>query len=540
MNELRIPNQFKPLPAQEAFRRSKATIRGFGGAMAGGKSRTICEEAFDWALLYPGIDIVIVRQVHVHITSTTRKTFMEQVLPVELRQRKDLVQIRQSGGQDFVKFLWNGSEIHFCGLDTPDRVFSRELGAAFLDEAHEMKEEDVVLINSRLRQRCYDCASHSIVECEHMPHRLVLAFNPSHPQHWLFSWFMLGGTPTEFGRRKEELFVTDGEETIGSAEFFRSRATDNPYIPEKYVKQNLAGMSKRQRRRYLDGEWEHAGGSFFDDDALGEASEQAAAFKPILIGELVGDLTGADLKDPPTAKPRTGGRLQVFTKPVRAHITKEGVEIKDHRYVVACDPSSGAAADYSAIQVVDVEEFEQVAEWQGKVDPDQLAEHAFLLACVYNGALLVPEVNAGWGWQVQQRHKRLIGDWRGPAHWKPGIYTRPILDKLGQEHTTVMGWSTDMRTRAQMLDTLEQLLRDGSVTIHGTRTLAEMMAFAIPLLSSGQWGKAQAQKGAHDDLVIALAIAVTVAFKLPRKVQIAPRTMYGPSFEQDTYSITGY
>jgi hypothetical protein len=54
--ELRLSNGYDPtkIPAQQAFRSSKARVRGYGGAMGGGKSRALCEEAFDLALEYPG------------------------------------------------------------------------------------------------------------------------------------------------------------------------------------------------------------------------------------------------------------------------------------------------------------------------------------------------------------------------------------------------------------------------------------------------------------------------------------------------------
>ena len=49
-----IVSIWDPLPVQRAFRESKAKIRGYGGAMGGGKSRTGCEEVFDIALDHPG------------------------------------------------------------------------------------------------------------------------------------------------------------------------------------------------------------------------------------------------------------------------------------------------------------------------------------------------------------------------------------------------------------------------------------------------------------------------------------------------------
>ncbi len=540
MTELRLANKFEPLPAQAAFRRSTATIRGFGGAMGGGKSRTICEEAFDLALDCPGILIPVFRQVHVHIGGTTRKTFIEQVLPPELRARTDLVRIRQSGGKDFVEFLWNGSIVEFNGLDSDARVFSAEYGAAFFDEAHEISEQDVLTVNTRLRQRCPACTAASLRDCEHYPHTMALAFNPSFPGHWLHNWFLVGGSATEFGRYKTELLATDASDSIGTAEFFKSLASDNPYLPTNYVGRNLAGLSERQRRRFLDGFWEHGSGSFFDGDALADQQEAAAAFTPLLIGEPDGDVTGQDKDRPPTLERVKYGRLEVFRAPVRPGTTKDGDEIKAHRYVVAVDTSSGTSADYSAVQVLDVEELEQVAEWQGKTDPDQLADVAFLLACVYNGATLAPETTGGWGWAVSQRFKALIPGWKGPKGWRPQPFTRTIRDRLSDSWTDVLGWDTNVKTRAQMLDVTEQSLRDGSLTVHGQRTLAEMFAFASPQGPSGEWGKPQAQKGAHDDLVVALAISVAIAVRLPKKITQPPRSLYPHMQEAGAWSVTGY
>src|SRR5579872_7471503 len=118
MAELRLANTYdtERIPSQGAFRRSKARIRGYGGAMGGGKSFALCQEAFDWMLEYPGILLPVFRQKHTAIGNTTRKTFLEQVLPAELRTRKDLVRIVDSQGKDFVEFLWNGSQVHFVGL----------------------------------------------------------------------------------------------------------------------------------------------------------------------------------------------------------------------------------------------------------------------------------------------------------------------------------------------------------------------------------------------------------------------------------------
>lgn len=539
MTSLVIPNRYTPLPPQMALRRSAAVIRGFGGAMGGGKSRALCEEVFDWMLEYPGAQIPVFRNIHTHITASTRKTFIEQVLPPELRARPDLVRIVDSGGKDFVE-LWNGSAVHFVGLDNPGRWFSTEIAAAAFDEAHEIQEEHVQLVYSRLRQRCSKCilsATPESVDCEHMPHRIILTFNPSYPGHWLQEWFILGAQRTEYGYRKEELRATDSDGSMGDAEFFISLATQNPYLPSRYIERNLASFDKIKKLRYLDGIWAHGAGSFFDDDALNRISAAQLEETPLIAtAEPVGDVHWNEDK-PPRLAERGNGRMEVYAGPKHWKVDDDGTEHRRHRYVVAVDASSGVSSDYSAVQVIDVEEFEQVAEWQGKVDPDKLAEVAFLTACVYNGATLAPEITGGWGFAVVKRCQQMIGNFGGPPSVRPSLYMRPIVDRLSNRFTDLLGWDTNTKSRAQMLDLLEEAIRDGSLLIHGRKTMAELAAFAIPdrIGGVGDYRSPRAQKGAHDDLVIALAIGVAVATRLPKNTKIPTPPIYQPSF-----SVTGY
>ncbi len=518
MSDLIIPNGYddQRIPAQGAFRRSKATLRAYGGAMGGGKSFALCQEAFDWALDYPGILLPIFRQKHTAITLSTRKTFMDQVLPSELRERKDLVRVKESQGQDFVEFLWNGSQIHFVGLDDPGKWFSTEFGGAMLDEAHEISEEDAITVNSRLRQRCQDCVKYGMADCQHMPNRMVLTFNPSFPGHWLHRWFVLGGQRTEWGWVKPAVHALDAEDPLGDGEYFISKAQDNPFLARDYLSKNLAGLKPKMRQRYLDGDWIHLHGTgFFDDDALTRISEQLV--EPILTGTPAGDPSGKDPDNRPQISPARNGGMEVWKAPVRWHTTGDGSEVPEHRYVVAADPSGGAGADYSAIQVIDATEWEQVAEWQGKIDPDRLGDLAFLTACVYNGATIAIEINAGWGLAATTGVKRLIAGWKGNAASKPRIYMRPVTDRLSDKFTDLLGWSTDRKSRAHMLTVLEESLRDDILKVYGQRTLAELAAFAWKEKEEGSYGIPSALSGQHDDLVIALAIGVAIIDRMPKR-----------------------
>ncbi len=489
--------------------------------MGGGKSRAICELAFDWAIEHPGILIPICRQEHTSIVASTRKTMFNDVLaglPPEL-----IVQKRESQGQDFIRF-WNGSEIHFVGLHDPGRWFSSEIGALIVDQAEQVSEDTVVQMVTRLRQRCRGCVHEGLRDCSHMPHRVVLSFNPDNPGHWLQRWFILGAERTDFGFRKDEIWATDAIKPLGDGEFFFARAKDNPYLPTGYVDDTLGGMPELLRRRMLDGLWEFITGTcFFDVEALSYYQTLALESRPVLEGSLVGDVAEdarrrlrgdrSPAKEPPTI--RTGsGPLAVYRRPVRGD--------SPHRYVLAVDTSSGGSTDFSALMVVDVETLEVAARYQAKKDPDQVAVDAYRLGRIYNNAFIVPEITGGWGFTVQRELEKLR---------YPRLYTRRSWDRLAKRWTDKLGWETTNKSRAHMLDTLEQVLRDRELVLGDLATVSELATFV-----RDEKGRPAAQPGCNDDLVMALAIAVYVALHdMPRHTVKLRPVRHAPVFEKTGY-----
>ncbi len=88
---------------------------------------------------------------------------------------------------------------------------------------------------------------------------------------------------------------------------------------------------------------------------------------------------------------------------------------------------------------------------------------------------------------------------------------RIYVEKHGQgtteavEETVKLGWSTTSASRPTMLQMLKEAVDGGAIRIYDKPTVNEMFAFIISQTSSS-W-KAQAEQGAHDDLIMALAIA---------------------------------
>lgn len=71
--------------------------------------------------------------------------------------------------------------------------------------------------------------------------------------------------------------------------------------------------------------------------------------------------------------------------------------------------------------------------------------------------------------------------------------------------TVKLGWTTSSATRPTMLSMLKEAIDNRLVRIYDRPTINEMFSFIVSQTSSS-W-KAQAEQGAHDDLIMALAIA---------------------------------
>jgi hypothetical protein len=507
--------------------------------MGGGKSRAICEKALEYAMTCPGIQILICRQRHTSIVETTRKTMLDEVLHPAM-----VAHSKMSAGEDFIDLYTPQegvlSRINFIGLEDPDRWFSAQIGVLIIDQVEECEEQTVIKLITRLRDPRAPKGSYTgrytvfrdgkfhLEDVVDYPlyGKVILSFNPRSPDHWLRDWFYLGNTEsTPYGFRKAELYPKDAEAPIGDAEFFRALPTDNPHLSAGYLG-ILSGMPARSRRRYLEGHWEHeTGACFFDLDALDFYEQQARDRPPVVTGKLIGDpgkdavqRTGGKRSDDPIKVKAGHGPLAVWKRPVKAERLAPA-----HRYVIGCDASSGGSADYSAMQVVDVDAFELVARYQAKVPPEILAEDAYRLGRIYNNAMIVPEVTGGWGFAVDQHLKA----------WKyPNPYTKRILDRLTKKWTDRTGFDTTRKTKARILSCLEEVIREQEFGLYDTATVSELSSFATLDEDKGTLG---AQSGSHDDLVLALAIAVTIGLEQPKKLMRPPEPEHVPQF-----AVTGW
>lgn len=199
------------------------------------------------------------------------------------------------------------------------------------------------------------------------------------------------------------------------------------------------------------------------------------------------------------------GELDKMREMISQPLVKEGPQngvwiwrqpAVDKKYVISADVARGDAADYSTFHVIDYETCEVAAEFMGKTPPDKLADLLFEYGKKYNDALLCPEQNSfGYFTCVKLRDLGYPRLYYSSLRGDPFEY-RPINpDELP-------GFSTQTKSRQQILAKLEELIRNGMVKSYSQRLYDQLQAF----IWNGS--KAMASKDSHDDLIISAAIGM--------------------------------
>jgi len=173
---------------------------------------------------------------------------------------------------------------------------------------------------------------------------------------------------------------------------------------------------------------------------------------------------------------RRNGALQVWLKPMH------GCE-----YVVAVDSAGGGSdGDFAAVQVVEIGTGLQCAELRERMRPEDLARVSVELAKEYGRALIAVERN---------NHGAAVLAYVGTREG----YTR-VYRQRGEQ-----GWLTTAASKPEIVARLRVLLSESPERFMSKRLLAECRTFV-----ADEHGHAAAAPGAHDDLVMAMAIAQAV------------------------------
>lgn len=178
-----------------------------------------------------------------------------------------------------------------------------------------------------------------------------------------------------------------------------------------------------------------------------------------------------------------GGSLSVWEPPV-----------PNRTYVVGGDVAEGLSnGDYSTLSVIDVESRKICALYQNHIPPDEFHEVASAVGNWYNTALLAVEVNKDGLWVNNELERSGY----------PNLYYRQRIDDVTKTVTKTFGWLTGRNTRDTMLTEMRSVFTDHDFVQE--HLLDEMQAFV-----RNSKGKPEAVYPAHDDLIMATAIAYMV------------------------------
>lgn len=349
---------------------------------------------------------------------------------------------------DMVISFPNGSEILFAGLDDVEKLKSiQSITSIWIEEASEVLETDFDQLDIRLRgeTRWYK--------------QIILSFNPVSLTSWLKARFFDRSDPrvkTHRSTYRDNRFLP--KEDVATLEAFR---VTNPYYYQVYAL----------------GEWGVTGKTVFDAGAVSERLRHIP--RPVRQGYYRYGYDGLKITDIRwTDDPE--GEIRIYLPP------QAGVP-----YVVGGD-TAGDGSDYFVGQVLDNRTGEQAAVLRKELmDEDEYARQIYCLGMAYNQALVALEANFST-YPVKELQR--LGYTRQ--------YIRERSDTYTGEHQKSFGFRTDRLTRPEILGGLIEVLRGHYDVLNDETTLQEMLTF---VRTDKQ--RMEAAAGAHDDCVMALAIA---------------------------------
>jgi hypothetical protein len=177
--------------------------------------------------------------------------------------------------------------------------------------------------------------------------------------------------------------------------------------------------------------------------------------------------------------------------------------VDQRSYMVVVDTAKGDGSDSSGIQVLDIYSGAQASEYKGDSDTSTLSKMAVALAVKYNSALLVVE-NTGLGHATMSM---ILEIGYNNIYYSPKGDTLNVSQYMTQFYEydisrMTPGFTTSTKTRPEVLLAMKSYVRDHSIQIRSKRTVNEMQTFV--------WknGKAQAQTGYNDDLIMSYSIGL--------------------------------
>ena len=362
----------------------------------------------------------------------------------------------------------NGSEILFAGLDDVEKLKSiYDITMIWIEEASELEKGDFNQLDIRLRTK--------------FPYylQMILSFNPISITHWL---------------KKRFFDKKDPRATVHESTY-----KDNRFLTEEAI-QTLEAFKESDEYYYMVyclGIWGVIGKTVFNGKAVAERLRIVQERKALKRGFFAYDeepdgirITNIRWEDDPD------GPVSIFKEPAPG------------RPYVGGGDTAGDGSDWFTAQILDNISGEQVCVLRHQYDEDTYARQIFCIGMYYNEAMLGVETN-------HSTYPTKLLDLMG----YPNLYVREIEDEYEGKIKHAYGFQTNKLTRPVIISELIRIMRDNLHLINDEQTLLEMLTFV-----RNDKLRAEAEAGAHDDLVIALAIAFYIRPQQTMEVKSQKKT----------------
>lgn len=345
----------------------------------------------------------------------------------------------------------NGNEILFAGLDDVEKLKSISgITSIWIEEASETTPEDFRQLDIRLRGRtqCYK--------------QMMITFNPIDINHWL----------------KKEFFDTQRD----NCTTVHSTYKDNRFLDAEAIKvlEAFKITDPYHYSVYALGEWGVLGKTIFPKqivtDRIAYLRQQPQPKRGYFTFTADSDLKPRD--DTIKWLDDADGHITLFTD------AQPKVP-----YVLGGD-TAGEGSDNFTAQIIDNTTGRQVARLKKQFDEIDYAQQVYCMGKHYNTALIGLEVN------FSTYPTRKLEEWRYPK-----MYVRESEDSYTHKLKQSFGFITNKWTRPAIIANLVTIAKESIHLISDIDTLNEMLTFV-----RNERGRAEAQEGAHDDLIMALAI----------------------------------
>lgn len=439
------------------------------GGGGSGKSIFAGRKIIERAATEKGHRFLVVRKVGRTLRDSCFAQLKSQALDCYKSQVK---RIPEGRSEMYIKFK-NGSEILFTGLDDAEKLKSiYNITGIWVEEATEITEADFNQLDIRLRGES--------------PYykQIILTFNPISVTHWL---------KKRFFDRKNDVRVRCMKTTY----------KDNRFLPEE-DRQTLELFKMTDPyyyQVYALGMWGTLSQTIFAREKLMRRLTELKA--PVAAGEFTYHYDGLTVTD--IRFDENGQKdVMIYEKPV------DGIP-----YVIGAD-TAGEGSDWFVAQVINNINGKLVAKYRVQTDEDLFARALYCLGKWYNTALIAIEVNFSTHPTKELERLRY-----------PKLYMREVEDTITHKLRMSHGFKTDRITRPNIIAGLVEIAREHTQLLTDEETINEMLTF-----TRNAKGRPEAEQGAHDDCVMALAITYYVREQQTARPEIARAKAH---WEKDMY-----